>query len=59
MVAIMLKFLQNIMVILINVIYLIPSIRYGFETISEELQFNIIVLKDMIEVRVEGKLVKA
>ncbi len=39
------------MVILLNVIYLISSYKKGFETISEELKFNVNILQEMIEIR--------
>ncbi len=39
------------MVILFNVIYVIPSLRIAFETISEELQSNLNVVQEMIQVR--------
>ncbi len=43
------------MVIFINVIYLIPSIRNGLRPYLKTIQSNITVLQDMIEVRDGGK----
>ncbi len=54
MVEIMLKFRQNIMVGLMNIFNTIY--KKWFVTISDELQSNVIVLKDMIEVRNAGKV---
>ncbi len=54
MVEIMLKFRQNIMVGLMNIFNTIY--KKWFVTISGELQSNVIVLKDMIEVRKGGNV---